>query len=440
MSSSLDSVAVFKARLAKMRIGDLFSDLERLGWDTLGSFAFAAGANMNGSSVDDKAFNEHVVIPLFGAEPDPRLAQVRRLHFEAYMQTVGELHRRNAHPETEDKPKTLAAPERAARLEEIGLVLANVLTVKGDLEPSDALVDKLSHMQDGTGVLRYVPLEEVGRRDHEVRGIKKDQYWKTDPVSGTLKMQEVGGEVGADISTDYFFHRTLMRRGVAMHMSHLLHYNLHDSLVRWYMDELHRAAPLGYAQVSIDQIHRVDKEIWIRLADETRGGLQIDMASGNFVLDALLPKIMLEARIVNLLNPHQVAMSSGGRHVSPAPAGIKRGSDDAALQSALAENKRLKQQLQNGGKGNKSKGNKGKGNKGDNPKKSKVKMPTELSGLSSTVDGINGCFDFNMKKGCTNTVDGNGACHRGKHACLRCGSTGHGAASSRCKMAGQHPY
>ena len=438
MSSNLDSVAVFKARLEKMRIGDLFSDLERLGWDTLGSFAFAAGANFNGSSVDDKTFNELVVTPLFGDQPDPRLAQVRRLHFEAYMQTVGELHRRNANPETEDKPKTLAAPERAARLEEISLVLGHVLTVRGDLEPSDALVDKLSHMQDGTGVLRYVPLEDVGRRDQEVQGIKKDLFWKTDPGTGTLKMLEVGREVGADISTDYFFHRTLMRRGVAMHMSHLLHYNIHDSLVRWYLDELHREAPPGYAQVSIDQIHRVDKEIWIRLADETRGGLQPVMASGAFVLDAILPKIMLEARIVNLLNPHQVAMSSGGRQAPPAPTGVKRGGDAAALQSALAENKRLKQQLK--GKGGKGGGGKDKGGKAGNPGGSKVKMPAELTGLPATINGVNACFDFNMKKGCSNSIDGNDMCHRGKHGCIRCGATGHGAASSRCKMADQRPY
>ena len=434
MSSNLDSVAVFKARLERLKIGSLFGDLERLGWDTLGSFAFAAGANFNGSSIDDKAFNDLVVTPLFGpqgGDPDPRLAQVRRLHFEAYTQTVGELHRRNSNPESDDKPKTLAAPERASRLEEIGLVLRDILTVRGDLEPSDSLVDKLSHMQDGTGVLRYVPLEDVGRRDQEVLGIKKDACWKTDPATGNLKLHEVNIEVTADISSDYFFHRTLMRRGIAMHMAHLLHYNLHDTLVRWYMDELHREVHPGYAQVSIDQIHRVDKEIWNRLADMTRGGLQVNMASGAFVLDSILPQVMLEPRIVNLLNPHQVAMSSGGRQTQ-LPAGIKRGNDDA-LNSALAENKRLKQQL----KGDKGKGGKGRGGKDDKSRKKKrdFKMPTELAGLNPTIDGVNACFDYNMKKGCSNQVDGNGACPRGKHGCLRCGSTGHGAASNRCKMA-----
>ena len=59
-----------------------------------------------------------------------------------------------------------------------------------DLEPSDTLVDKLAYMQETSGVLRYIPLQDIGRRDMEVKGVKKDSYWKPDPVSGNLKLHE----------------------------------------------------------------------------------------------------------------------------------------------------------------------------------------------------------------------------------------------------------
>ena len=71
-------------------------------------------------------------------------------------------------------------------------------------------------MQESTGVLKYIPLSDLGRRDLEVRGIKKDQYWNTDS-SGALKLHEIGQEASADISPDYKLHRTLQRRGIAMH-------------------------------------------------------------------------------------------------------------------------------------------------------------------------------------------------------------------------------
>ena len=48
----------------------------------------------------------------------------------------------------------------------------------------------------------------------------------------------------------------------------------------------------NFIEVSIEQIRRVDKEIFIRLDLETEGGLGIE--HGAYTLDSLLPVIMNE--------------------------------------------------------------------------------------------------------------------------------------------------
>ena len=218
--SSLDSVAVFRARMTTLGIGDLFDTFDGLGLSTLGAFAFAAATNFSGTPADEVTFQASIIRPLFGDAVDPRVAVIRRLHFEAYTQTVGDLHRRSSRNEEDDKPKAMAPPERKARLNEVREHTS--LDIEGDLEPSDTLVDKYAHMQEVSGVLKYFPNEEIGRRDLEVRGIKKDSFFKTDPSTGLLKFHEIGKDEDVDLSTDYRFYRTLLRRGIAMHMGHLL--------------------------------------------------------------------------------------------------------------------------------------------------------------------------------------------------------------------------
>ena len=105
----------------------------------------------------------------------------------------------------------------------------------------------------------------------------------------------------------------------------------------------------------------------------------------------------------------------------------------------------MKTQLQGGG-GNKGGGNKGGGNKGagrggmrqgrqgSSAKKEilKYRLPRDLIGLEPMVGGFAACYDFNLRKNCERNVDKNMMCDKGRHACMRCGSTEHGAASTRC--------
>jgi hypothetical protein len=294
--------------------------------------------------------------------------------------------------------------------------------IVGDLEPSDVLVDKFTNMQEVTGVLRYISFAELGRRDEEMRGVKKDVFWKPD-ASGNLRQHDVGKDVVADLSTDYKMCKALMRRGVAMDMARLLSFQNHELLVRWYMRELHRDALPGYKKTSLDQIALVDKEIFMRLTEETRSGLHIEPLDGGYVLDRLLPSVMLEPRIISILNP----LPAGGNG-SGGPPSVKRAADNE-LDKLRQDNKRLKQTLgkfdaKGHGKGGKDGKDQGKKFK----QKGGPRMPKELLGYDPHVDNKPACFSFNLKQGCSRSVDSNGACEKGLHACLKCGSRNHGLA------------
>ena len=441
--STIDSKAIFNAKMRSLSLGDLLEAFEGNGWTTISSFAFATPANFAGTPVDEATFRELILTPLFGEGIDPRVPSIRRLHFECYSQTIAELHRKSSRLDEDEKPKSLAPPERLARLEEVKEKVG-IMDVEGELEPSDILVDKYVHMQETTGVLKYIPFEEIGRRDQEILGVKKDSFMKPDPNTGIVKVHEHNIDNFVDVSTDYKFLRTLQRRGIAMHMAHLLSVVANEKYVKWLFKELQRSAVPGHKKVQMSQLLDVDKEIFIRLAEETRGGLQQDSVTNDFVLDGIIPRVMLEPRILAFLNPRP--LGGGGNQEKSEPAGRKRMQDNEQVERLKEDIKRMRSQLQNGGGnkggkggggkgGNRSGGNKGasSGSQGSGKKNApKLRLPRDLIGLDPMVGGYSACYDYNLRKDCDRAVDKNKMCDRGRHACMRCGSTEHGASSSRC--------
>ena len=442
--TTIDSVATFNAKMRSLGLADLKEVFVGNGWTTISSFAFATPANFAGTPVDEATFRACILTPLFGDATDPRTPSIRRLHFECYSQTIAEIHRKASRLDEDDKPKALSPPERLARLEDVKEKVGTCMDIEGELEPSDILVDKYVHMQESTGVLKYIPFDEVGRRDQEILGVKKDSSLKPDPHTGTVRVHEYSIDNPADMSTDYKFFRTLQRRGIALHMAHLLSVDVNERYVKWLFKELQRSPVPNHMRVQMSQILDVDREIFIRLAEETRGGLQPDSITDDFVLDALLPRIMLEPRILAFLNPRQ--LGGGGNREKQEPAGRKRGADDEN-DRLKEDNKRLRQQLQNkkkggGGGGNqrggvndRAAGSGGQGHQNLAPgKKTKARtlLPRDLIGLNPMPGGFSACYDYNLSKGCSRSVDKNHTCDKGRHACMRCGSTDHGAMSSRC--------
>ena len=231
---------------------------------------------------DATAFDVDITIPLLARTDHPQRAALRRLHFESFAVYAAEAKRMATRGDEDDRPRKLPAPERKARLDKLKKMLVGLL-IEGELEPADGLVDKLVHMQE-TGVLIYLAWEELGRRDLEARGQKKEHSWVEDPITGVLRRIARTVDPNADISDMLKLRLALQRRGLGLEMARLMTYKVHELWAQHLFTRFGRDALPGYNKVSLDQLLNADKEMFAILADRTRGGLGM-MANGDYRLD-----------------------------------------------------------------------------------------------------------------------------------------------------------
>ena len=320
--AAIDSVPVFLERVKALGLLEFYEGLCAYGWSTMGTFAFATSPTMAPvlGPADDDRFMADIGEPLIRDDQRHHVAAFKRLHFECYTMCVADLQRRANRNDHDDRPRALPAAERAARLEEIRALLVG-LDITGDLEPSDTLVDKFVAMQE-SGVLRYLPWTEIGQRDAEIRGQKKDEFFKFDS-SGALRLTVTGADIDADTCTDYKLHRALQRRGIALHIARLMDFSVHEILIQWMMKEYARDAMPGHAKVTVDQLARADEEIFVQLGDMTRAGLGLDQ-NGQYPLNSALERVLAQPRILMLLNPRPVTGAGGSQAMAPEDRGWKR--------------------------------------------------------------------------------------------------------------------
>jgi hypothetical protein len=405
---ALSSEAVFRGRVQEMNLLPYWDKFAASGWTTMAAFAFSA--NHQPGNADETSFIDEVVVPILSSNPHPLKAMLRRLHFEAFAMVAEDARRRSSQTDDDDKPRKLPAAEKTVRLAAIRLELSG-LDITGELEPSDNVVDRLVAMQED-GNLKYLKWEEIGRRDVEIRGSKKDNFWKPD-ANGHLREYSSIIETPADISDMLKIKTLLQRRGVALQMARLMSYKGHEKWVAKLFKELQRDPLPGYAKFSLAQASRVDQELFAELAEVTRGSLGLK-SDGSYPLDSLVEKIMVEQRIACLLGPLPATSQprsfreDPGKRAPPPPPN-KRKHDDTNPRGG---------DKSRGGKGGKDKG-KGKG-RGGKDKRRDLRLPTELVGMMTNYKGLPICFAYNLE-GCSSGVNSEGSCTKGKHLCMRCG-------------------
>eukprot|EP00973_Karenia_brevis_P004722 649315-Karenia_brevis.AAC.1 len=179
------------------------------------------------------------------------------------------------------------------------------LNFSGPLEPSHTLVDKYVTMQE-TGALRHIPWQELTTRESEIKGMKVEECFRTDST-GNLKAVTDRKEEPADLSSDTRLRFAMQRRGVALHLAKLMSFKAHDQIVDWYQRELDPDPIPGHVRVSVDQIHRVDVELFTRAAELAREDLSI-REDGKYALDDIMKAVSLEPRIQALLFPYRSAV------------------------------------------------------------------------------------------------------------------------------------
>ena len=408
---ALGSTAVFAKRVQELKLGSIYNDLVDQGWDTYRPFAFSCSSSPG--QADDTSLINEVIVPILTDPAHKLKTQLRRLFYEAYTMTALDVQRRASPSHEVDRPKKLPAPERLSRMRTLKSRLKG-LVIEEDLEPSDSLIDTYNAMRED-GNLKFLAWNELTRRDDEIRSIKKTKVFETDS-QGRLKAGEEAHEEPADAATDLKLKYALQRRGVAMEIAQLLIFETHETYVNWLCKQLSRRPPVGFHAVSVSQVHQIDRKVFVKLADQTREGLETN-TQGTHRLNALLLNLMNDPQVAMLAMPQQ--RPEGQQHL-----GHKR----LSRKTQTGDNSKVGNNQGKGqGKSTKVLGKPPKGQgrgKGKNRKGYSIMMPHAFKDArGECVSSYNGkpiCFCYHLQ-GCNLPVNALGECPKGLHVCARKG-------------------
>ena len=109
-------------------------------------------------------------------------------------------------------------------------------------------------------------------------------------------------DIRAAVSTDLELHNALRRRGVAYDVAQAMSFEKHEELINLFFNEMQREPLEGFQKVSLEQVAAADREVHVRLAEKTRGGLARD-AQGGLPLDGPLGDVIVSSEVRWLLMP-----------------------------------------------------------------------------------------------------------------------------------------
>ena len=389
MASYGDNKPVFRSRAAAAGLSDDFVQLlvdSHL--DSLSKYAFCS-SYVPGSG-DDASFirairNAIGRDPLIGEQ-----ASCRKLLHEAYALVTAEIKQQLERSE-EVQTRKLTQPERSDLYQKQVKKLVG-LSLKGPMEPSDALVDVFGGMYDANR-LRFVPWEKYTSKECELEKSARVEHQFAVEGSGKLRVESKVPESAADTSSEILLQYALQRRGLSMEQANLLDYVIHQTWVDKLIRTRLQTPPDGYARVSFKQLLEADKKLFEELCDETRAGVQATAAGRP--LDLVFSQCRHKPEVLHLLQPLPT------RPQSTAPP-----KDDKFVWNRFQPYSKSK------GKG-KDKG-KGKG----------FRMPVQLveGGCRPTTNqGDPICYGYNLGR-CTLKVN-KGRCEKGFHVCAlpKCG-------------------
>ena len=391
--SLVDSVAVFEGRARAIGVPDAtITAMGLRGWTTHATFAFSVATQ---PGVDEQAFVDGVVVPLLGAPDHIEAPKLRRLFFEAHTLTSADL-RRKVDASEQDLPRKLPAPEIAQRLEllqaRVGpLQLANVL------EPSHQLINALVQcVEDGR--LRYIDWSRCTSRTQEVNNVKEDgdlRIWKADNT-GAIKATNKEPSIQANLTTELDVHNALRRRGVAYEIAQAMSFECHERVINFFFYELKKDPMEGFAPVSLQQVAAADRELHVRLAEATRGGLRPGPA-GELPLDIPVQDIPNGPELRWMLMP--LPKKGPGKPTSDGPPSNKTHSDSDPKRNKNEVAKKTKEEAAR------------------LKKLKRTPMPKQLVGcVPCDESGHPFCFGYNLGT-CKSTSD----CQKGLHKCCKKG-------------------
>ncbi|CAK0828484.1 unnamed protein product, partial [Prorocentrum cordatum] len=275
---ALDSEAVFRERVDKFGLVDLWPKFEEHGWTTMGSFAFACQVQAGGNP-DPEAFQREVLTPL-GAAGARSTTAIRRLFWDSWTHSCASM-RREIDRREDDPPMSLPAKEIAVRVEAVRKKALPGLNIRDQFEPARATVTTFAQMYEDNQV-KYVPWADIpSRADEDAKPAgKKPTEWQEDG-QGYVRHAPSRSAASADYGTEFRLYQVLVRRGVAAEAGRVMHLEVHQKIQQRWLAELTGSSPdPAYNPPTLDQVKRADVELW-RLLAAPRGGAAASAPGGD---------------------------------------------------------------------------------------------------------------------------------------------------------------
>lgn len=379
----MDSSAAFGERAIQVGVSqDHLTSLINKGLDTYGAFAFISSFQPGG--VDETPFVRAIYAALEVPQnslTEVQLSAFRRLYYESHTLALGDLRSRLERKDN-DEPRKIPMAERAQRLQAMRADLPGV-TIDLQLEPAHRLVDQVVQ-QIEENCIRYIPLKECLSRSSELLNHKHELAVEFQS-DGTLRLSKRQKEIHADVQGDLKLKMAFQRRALAYHMAGAANFVEHDKVISAWFSLLTKDPASGYKAVSLQQLVMADQELWLQIAQCTRGK----------VLSST-PKPVDEA-MYSLKDSPEVRY-----HLLPLPMGPAKREGDHANDQPRKKHKPANQQ-KGGGK------SKGKG-------KQPISLPKNC--VSTTPSGERICFQYNRDRCNQQSAD---RCVRGVHVCWKSG-------------------
>eukprot|EP00435_Cladocopium_sp_Y103_P006180 s2711_g2.t1 len=394
MASYAESNASFKHRAQQIQLAD--DHIQALYDNDIRCFNHLAFAvNGQPGQLDQERFQNLVDMLCPRGASIGVQAGLKQLAYEALTVAVAAIKQRIETPD--DAVRKLPAQEKDQRLKTMREKISG-FEITGDYEPAHCVIDAFAAMLE-EGALRHFPLSRCVSRELEMLSIKSDKQVVL--LEGhQLQVRPKGAELSSEFGNELRVHQAMIRRGLALEMSNLATYSVHEKVMRKFMHHLNMQAPPGYKAVSIDAILRADRELWTKVADKVRSELRADK-DGVMPVDKALEELADSAAVAFHLLP-----LPGASHASSANK-RKTPDDDEAPKKEQPKAQPKPQPKR------RTKGRQGRTN-----------LPAGLHGYSGwNKQKQRICYNYNMPHGCANNVTKENnfdKCSRGMHQCIKC--------------------
>ncbi|CAL1143235.1 unnamed protein product [Cladocopium goreaui] len=265
-----DSSAVFEQRALHMGLeASVLKMFVDKGYKNMALFAFSC--NYAPGAASDKPFVEMLQSTL-GRDPNPsELSILRRLFNESYANVAADIESQVKQTD-ESVSRKLAPAERAERLKLQQAKLSG-LSIRGQYEPADALVDKCCSSYESDRI-SYIEWSLCISREYELANNSKKDTDLTFTSDGMLKLARTSKIEPMQSMSEIQVRYALVRRGLALDQANIMEYENHDKLTELLLEVRMQEPPLGYQRVSMKQLEAADKKFFVLLGEATRSGIK----------------------------------------------------------------------------------------------------------------------------------------------------------------------